>query len=834
MANDNHLAILIGLSAYVSPTVRTLNGPPNDVAAVRAWLVDPRGGDLPDDADHIFEIVSAAYPIPPGKAELDGAFNWLLARAAARAATRASGWRAGQRLYLYMSGHGFSSHDKACLLTGAATDQYTDHISPSAWIDWLQDAGYFRECILWMDSCMERVVSVMPNSAPANPFPGTNDAPGPSFVALAAPRPLLAAEKPLLAANPAAPAPADWRGVFSWNLVAGLRGAAANEYGMVTGRSLGDWLSRAQLSWLDAQDRISPSLAKTPALLQESSALIFARNVTPPCFSVALGFVDNERGGRVRLWTGSPPAPGPWMAVPSSGDLALKLLVGLYLAETDTGIRQGFAVTRPETIPITEMGRAPTMKVGGRHLLTIDSGAPDPEIRLFGERWQLIEGGVGNLSITLPYGLYEFRVLNARQIVEKVVLLDENWPQGTETVPDLPQMTSANPLPGTRTTHEYHEQAASGAAAAPDLDMGFGAELFVMARAYGETDGVARRPPWEGVSVHTLAGDLVADLTTVGQRHQPPGHDPWATCLIQLAPGAYELRFMGAEGKPMAQSLILPRAGKTCDWRVEAYLLRATIGGVSDVMPRRSFVIRPRNSPWGGDGDALLGRMAVALADDRSAIGKWLDQCLDQEFTSPLLGIIAAHMLLMNRKTANDLGPALFDDVVGNLRELLGEDFPDVVALSHYCSTPDLAAASAINAPPMFERSWRLLVESSAQNPQLVPASVWANVRATTASAPYFSWSTDEADRAAIVQAVQARLYSTPTAAAAPAAAAPGMAMDIVAREVWSGAINTPTPDASILSRRAAAMGVPQSAIETVPPVAGVELAADQGHGMDV
>ncbi|WP_267394109.1 MULTISPECIES: caspase family protein [unclassified Sphingomonas] len=812
MTNADHYALLFGISQYAE-SFRKLEGPAMDVAAVRKWLIDPAGGALLDDADHIFQIVSADYTVPPAapsKEQLDAAFEWLMSKRDGGQ----RGWRVGQRLYLYMSGHGFSSQFKACLIAGTATDSRTIHISPSSWIEWLQDAGYFRECVLWMDACMERVALVPPNDAPADRFIGTRSAPGPTFIAMAAPRPLLALEKQL----PEATDP--WRGVFTYNLVEGLHGAAADQFGRVTGRSLGDWLRRTQLSWFDDADRINPSLAKMPALLQEDQALIFARGLQPPDYAVTLT-LPASAGARMRLWSGHPPVPGAWLDVPAGTTLALDLQPGLYLAETDDGIRHGFAVTRPIAVALSERGPPPRMAAGpGPYQLTINPPEADPEIRLFGERWQLVDTGIGRLSSQLPYGLYEMRIQSGRQMVEKVILLDADWPQTDDNVPDMPAMTTAAPLPASRASHDYHQAAVR--CGTPDLTCGSGAELFVMARRYREEGAAAGgAPPWRGVEIWTAAGTLIADLAHDGVRNEDASHDPWAACLIRLDPGHYQLRFRTDAGETIAQSLVLPPNG----WRLDCYLLRATIGGASDTRPRVSLIMRRPEAAPDSAADLLSERLTVALADERPIVGEWLLEAVNGDLANPLVGIIGGHLLLLNQGAGNEYGPGLMETLVQKLRDLLGPDHPDVEALALHCGDGSIAPPQAIKGPPMYERSWRLLVAGSAQQPGLISATLWQQVQATTGTTPFFSWSEDATTRAAFAKAVAERLapavstaVTMPVAIDLPFASLGAAAPDPVDHQKLADEGN------ATAVARAVAMGIPPSAVElTVHHTGAVE-----------
>jgi hypothetical protein len=248
------------------------------------------------------------------------------------------------------------------------------------------------------------------------------------------------------------------------------------------------------------------------------------------------------------------------------------------------------------------------------------------------------------VSPPLSFGRYQIRRTTGRQITEKVILLDGNWPPPgpaeaavASALPSVPPITSAAPLPGTRATHEYQEEAAS--VASFDIAIGDGAELMVMARWFstGAQASDPKQAPWRGVSVVDASREMVADLETQG-RHRA-GPDPVAACLIRLKPGAYELRYpIGSIGL-FAQSLIVPPGG----WRMEAYILHSEteISG----RPAVSLLMRKAGEAWGGDQDVPFQKAMVALADERPIAN---EQLLSATPANPLARIVGAHLLLLS------------------------------------------------------------------------------------------------------------------------------------------------------------------------------------------
>ena len=772
--NADHFAIVIGLWSYPNlgdPPPSNLRGPENDAVAIAGWLADPKGGGLP--AENIRKVTSKDAMSPPSAAptpsDLDKAFLWL-----DELASKNRPRKVGTRLYLYVSGHGFSSRPGiGCLLTGNAADrQYSANISPSAWIDWLRDAAYFNEYVLWMDCCMDRVVLTQPTQPPLDPL-GRNGV-GKAFIVFAAPRPLKAAEKAVEADK------GNVHGVFTWNLIQGLRGAGADRNGLVHSGSLVNWLREAQLAWLDDDDRASPSVAKEPAIVAQDPGIVFAKNATPFAFDVTLRIPSASADTQVWLWSGHPPQRDKAATMISPQGTKLSLKPGLYLAEGN-GLRHGFAVTRsPMTVNLVDKGDPVVPSTGG-FTVRVDPDDPSADIRLCDNSFDVVMGGTAQLeSPPLSFGLYEIRRTTGRQITEKVILLDGNWPPPgpaeaavASALPPVPPITSAAPLPGTRATHEYQEAAAS--VASFDVSIGDGAELMVMARWYstGTQTSTPRQAPWRGVSVVDASGAAVADLETQGR--QETGPDPVAACSIRLKPGAYELRYpIGSIGL-FAQSLILPPGG----WRMEAYILHSEteISG----RPAVSLLMRKAGEAWGGDQDVPFQKAMVALADERQIAN---EQLLSGTLANPLARIVGAHLLLLSARNKTGAEEAAVLDrlngIVTELRALVGTEHPDVEALSLKCSDSNIRTTAAQLISPMFERSWQLLVEGSQTRPELIPAALWTKVHATAELPPYLIWAEDDSVQTAFRKALTETIFAQRAAPATAKQSSTEMAMEAI------------------------------------------------------
>lgn len=774
--NQDHYALVIGLSKYTSlgsPPPADLSGPENDAAAVTRWLTDPGGGALP--AANVKTLVSSQFaPNQPGRDELeDAAFMWIETLAQANRAA-GNGRRVGRRLYFHVSGHGFSpQRGKGCMVAANAYDDRPNrNIGISAWLEWWQDAGYFSEFVLSVDCCMDRMPMGIAAPAPLQAI-GAGQPPGPSFVAFAAQRPLKAVERPIPEAGDLV------HGVFTWSLLQGLRGAARNDMGRVTGRSLADWLRNAIHPWLEPGDLKDTGISKWPEIVAEDDLLELARPPGPLLFDVTLRFDPMCAGQTGRLWSGVPPSPQP-LTVGPDAVAACRLAAGLNAAEITAGgvtWRQAFAVTRAAEVPITERG-APIVQPAADPTLTIDPGDPTAEIRVVRADFRAIAAGRGQISTPLPFGIYKAIIQVGRQFGDRVVILDQAWsptaaaaPPAASDLPSLPPFTSAAPLSNTAADHEYHEGAAETLALGPpDVDGSAGAELMVMARCYTPDDAESPvRQPWAGVLVLNAQGDVIADLSKDGTRDEK-ARDPWAGCKIAVVPGAYTLQYQQPDKSGrLERSLVVPPAADGGPaWRLEAYLLlRKQTGDAPASNQLVVSLLMHRAGTWDreGAGDLLMEKARIALADERPILTDEVSELLLQKFLTPLSGIIAGHLVLLGDEKHEPSSTSL-DEIVRNLRGLVGTDHPDVEALSLRCNDPTLRRTKPFTAPPLLERSWHLIVAASQTAPELVPLALWQKVHALVAAPPFLVWSADQQIQASYREGLRETLLSTPRVAA--------------------------------------------------------------------
>jgi hypothetical protein len=251
-------AIVVGVQGYPE-LPPALQGPENDAKKFFAW-VTTHGGVDPDpvkgDAKLILDdrpLAAAALDARPTAETIKYEFDKLETQA-----KKSGTGRAGERLYLYLSGHGFGQDltNASLLMPNATQDRTRHHIPGRPWADHFFSRGYFDEVLLFIDCCRERYRTATlngPGTDPAVPPPGSR-----RFYGFASTFGLLAVERDIHG---------QMGGVFTAALLDGLNGGASEEDGRITGESLKAYLEENMRGYLSPDDLEDKNIATRPDLL---------------------------------------------------------------------------------------------------------------------------------------------------------------------------------------------------------------------------------------------------------------------------------------------------------------------------------------------------------------------------------------------------------------------------------------------------------------------------------------------------------------------------------------------------------------------------------------
>jgi hypothetical protein len=297
-----------------------LQGPEIDAKAFYDWVTTDGGVDA--TRGHATLILSSQHPKSTKALDAQPTAELLkteFARLEDLAANAPNG-KAGTRLYLYLSGHGFGQdlYTASLLMANATQSRTGNHIPGRAWADHFCARSYFDEVLLFMDCCRERYAPAILNG------PGGHDLPVPStarrFYAYSAKHGRLSVERNI---------GGQVRGVFTAALLDALRGGAAEDNGEVTNASLEAFLYENVRSYLDPADLADADVATEPELFSDPPAtvrpFVIARakqvlhEVSLPV-PVTNGDVvelwgEGSDGKYARLWTATTDGSGAWPLV---------------------------------------------------------------------------------------------------------------------------------------------------------------------------------------------------------------------------------------------------------------------------------------------------------------------------------------------------------------------------------------------------------------------------------------------------------------------------------------------------------------------------------------
>ncbi len=367
------------------------------------------------------------------------------------------------------------------------------------------------------------------------------------------------------------------------------------------------------------------------------------------------------------------------------------------------------------------------------HVSAADLGT---EIFLVDARLNRIQSALGEMHTEVTPGLYKVRFRSGGTMQDHLVEVPAELPPGQGAVrvegPPL-QFASAMPLANTRTSHEYQQAAWSRASLPPDMRIGTGATLFVLARDPEKIPGKATsHRPWNGLSLHSTDDTVPAlelDFSEAPYRDEDFGV---ATAHLEVNPGTYLLRVdTGLWG--IREMAVHASAG----WQTQIFLSSSSIQRTSQeslaesprtrtarrvdlnsaavLMVRPGNVVDPSHPQW-----RLTELARQGLAQNRETVrADDLRDMLWAKFDNPMLGLFGAALMLRSEKSSGFL-----QEVVGNLSALL-PDHPDVAALRLLVGLqdrPDNASRHVFSLPPMLLENWKRLIQSSIDNPALIPA----------------------------------------------------------------------------------------------------------------
>jgi hypothetical protein len=360
-------------------------------------------------------------------------------------------------------------------------------------------------------------------------------------------------------------------------------------------------------------------------------------------------------------------------------------------------------------------------------MLIADANFPTASITVLDGHYGIAARGVGRLELDLHPGLYCVQFKAGRAYLEKYVALSDSGPQELSVNLTQAVLPASGPEPQVQLV-EHRERFGAGAELAALVEIG--------------ADDTAT------IALIDAAGN------TVLQFDRPAADASKSKFFSELDPGAYILQLRFAD-TTVERAIFLPTSWQTqiflrtpkrltkSAWAeafLTAPLLLAGIGqDISETSVDLAYVRVALQNLAAGRPSAPVAQLRMSVQQAKElTVGLPpgnIDQMLALKFTDPILGILGAHLMLLDSSYDNEL----LADVTANLERLVPQH-PDVLSLRLRL---DQSAAFQISDPPMLRSSWRIFVDATASLPNLLrPQSVAARVSANVlASGAWLGWA---------------------------------------------------------------------------------------------
>lgn len=340
--------------------------------------------------------------------------------------------------------------------------------------------------------------------------------------------------------------------------------------------------------------------------------------------------------------------------------------------------------------------------------------------------FQVVAQGFGRLEAELAPGLYKARASVGGAVQEQLFAVEDGVPPAPVRLAPV-RFASPVPLADTSTSHEYHQEAVARALHDAPLVLGGGARLLLSLR--DPSDRPFRQSPaslpeyarsYEGFKLYRGPNQILVDFDHLARRVPELGY---AVLHAELDPGGYVLHWM-QPGRP-AVARPLPLAA---NWTTLVFVL--VEAGGEGALPLRPNLAdcSVQMAPLGYAGYPsehyfrLTEIARQSLLQGRNIVEREvMNALLGDKFGNPLLGLLAAHLLLLDAAPRMNL----LHIVLGNLGAMLGDDFPDVAALGlrlRQIEHPDQPPSGRqVAFPPLLRASWDILAAQAARDEEFFP-----------------------------------------------------------------------------------------------------------------
>ena len=361
--------------------------------------------------------------------------------------------------------------------------------------------------------------------------------------------------------------------------------------------------------------------------------------------------------------------------------------------------------------------------------MTVRCDDPMAEVMLLDHLFHPVSRGVAKVRAEVEPGLYLARATAGNRSEEQAVVVRADAPAQVVELP-MVRFDSPIPLAHTRTTHEYQQAPVAQAldapiAAGPENTGGF----LLCVRdpsqsAVAAATKTAYQQAYRGFRLLDENGATVLDYDAIPSALRLA--DRLLLHRADLPPASYQFEWKAGEGPAIRRPLIIRP-----DMTTQLYALLARSGHASTRwtpdMENAAMAYGWNARGFAADSPEmrLAERARYCLTRGANLMtSPDMDEMLRAKFENPMLGLLAAHLLLLEKDPMFEL----IATIVRNTGDLLGDDFPDVVALRMRLAALVPAAPGMrhldlvpITVPPLLRRSWDYLVEATNRTPDLIP-----------------------------------------------------------------------------------------------------------------
>lgn len=364
---------------------------------------------------------------------------------------------------------------------------------------------------------------------------------------------------------------------------------------------------------------------------------------------------------------------------------------------------------------------------------TVDVRAdPLTEVFVIGNQYRLLGRGIGGLNLQLPHGRYIVKYRRGAETLQAPLLVRDNVELNVGQGNDPGQSTGWLDKSTPDFVSSFFEVAKPMVWPGPEQGS---LSLFLYDEEYEL-----------GSRINLTLRDLTGRQIELESEEYRTKH-AWGVRL-NLEPGTYTLRSNSKHIGNHEMSVYVGNQSQT--------VVSLTNRTISEISKGRRAIDLGLTSVQIGNRDggemiapgramelwAITDVMRDALAFRRNTLApQELTQALYEKFGCPLMGLLGAHLLLLNDKLDSDLLT-----VVVNNMETLMPGSPDVAAIRMALNrrTNRRVKPPKITVPPMLEASWQEILRADHRFPGTIKLSAFPSgiVPTLTAASPWLIWST--------------------------------------------------------------------------------------------